>query len=140
MSANDTQVAGSHYKTSYQHWDLAAELDLGYFEGQITKYVSRHASKKGQEDALKALHFAQKLRELHILSAKQPRHRWPSAAMMVRYVEANNLTQQDLGALRTVTSWSDVNDLNMLIDVLVRIVASYDKAAEPTAGYVNQDR
>ena len=76
-TANETQVGGTHYRTPFQHWDLAHELDLGYFEGQITKYLTRHRFKKGKEDAEKALHFAQKLLQQRTSAAPQVRHDGP---------------------------------------------------------------
>lgn len=63
--ANDTQVGGSHYKSSpIQHWDFAAANDYDYFQGQITKYVDRWKRKNGIEDLKKAAHFLQKYIEL----------------------------------------------------------------------------
>ena len=42
MSANDTQISGNHYKGKpLQVWDFVAANNLGYFEGNIVKYVSR---------------------------------------------------------------------------------------------------
>ena len=64
-SANDRQVAGSHYASGIQHWDYVVANDLNYFEGQITKYVTR-CRKKGQciQDLEKAKHFLEKYIEL----------------------------------------------------------------------------
>jgi hypothetical protein len=91
MIANETQVGGTHYRTPFQHWDLAHELDLGYFEGQVSKYLTRHRFKKGKEDAEKALHFAKKLHELALSSARQPRHKFTTIARMTEYAESNKL-------------------------------------------------
>ena len=45
MSANDEQVGGTHYKDkSIQPWDYIAANNIGYFEGNIIKYVSRWQS------------------------------------------------------------------------------------------------
>lgn len=66
MNANDKQVGGQHYKSSIQHWDYVAANGLGYFEGQITKYVTRWRSKGGIEDLRKARHFLDKLIELEL--------------------------------------------------------------------------
>lgn len=63
MRANSHQVGGSHYKSGYQHWDLVVDLGLGYFEGQITKYVARHRKKHGLSDLNKARHFIDKMIE-----------------------------------------------------------------------------
>lgn len=63
-AANDYQVAGIHYRTPIQHWDFVAANDLDYFQGQITKYVTRWRKKNGIDDLYKARHFLQKYIEL----------------------------------------------------------------------------
>lgn len=63
--ANKTQIAGSHYKgKTIQPWDFIAANNLGYFEGNIVKYVSRWQNKGGVDDLRKAAHYLQKLIEL----------------------------------------------------------------------------
>ena len=64
MGANDRQVGGQHYNTPIQHWDYVVANGLGYFEGQITKYVTRWRRKNGLEDLEKARHFLDKLIEV----------------------------------------------------------------------------
>ena len=67
MSANKIQIAGDHYKKQpVQPWDYIAANDLGYFEGNIVKYVSRWRDKGGVEDLRKARHYLDKLIELQI--------------------------------------------------------------------------
>lgn len=64
VSANYKQVGGSHYQGGiYQHWDFCIENNLGYLEGQITKYLSRWRQKAGRQDLEKAAHYADKLVE-----------------------------------------------------------------------------
>lgn len=62
--ANSRQVGGEHYKSDIQHWDYVWENNLDYFQGQITKYVSRWRSKNGIQDLEKARHFLDKYIEL----------------------------------------------------------------------------
>lgn len=65
MSANQEQIGGSHYKSKgIQPWDYIAANDLGYFEGNVVKYVSRWRDKGGVQDLRKAAHYLQKLIEL----------------------------------------------------------------------------
>jgi len=64
VSANDKQVAGSHYRSGIQHWDYVVANDLDYFQGQITKYVTRWKNKNGLPDLLKAQHFLEKYIEI----------------------------------------------------------------------------
>ena len=61
LSANERQVAGSHYGGgTHQHWDMVVDHQLNYFEGQITKYVMRCRKKNGVQDLEKAKHFIEK--------------------------------------------------------------------------------
>lgn len=65
MNANDTQVGGSHYKQQQmQPWDYIAANNLGFFEGNVVKYVTRWRGKGGVEDLRKARHYLDKLIEL----------------------------------------------------------------------------
>lgn len=61
---NEKQVGGTHYKTAIQPWDYIAVNNIGYFEGNVIKYVSRWRQKNGVEDLKKAVHYLQKLIEL----------------------------------------------------------------------------
>lgn len=62
--ANNRQVAGTHYQSEIQHWDYVVANDLDYFQGQITKYVSRWKKKNGVADLRKAQHFLEKYLEV----------------------------------------------------------------------------
>lgn len=64
--ANKIQIGGEHYKTAqFEHWDFVVAYKLDYFQGQITKYVSRCRNKNGREDLEKAAHFLQKYLEVY---------------------------------------------------------------------------
>lgn len=64
-TANAIQVGGDHYKEkTIQPWDFIAANQLGYFEGNIVKYVSRWRDKGGINDLKKARHYLDKLIEL----------------------------------------------------------------------------
>lgn len=65
-SSNEQQVGGDHYKKlAIQPWDYIAANNLGYFEGAAIKYLSRWKDKGGVEDLRKAIHFIEKLIEIH---------------------------------------------------------------------------
>jgi hypothetical protein len=73
MSANEIQVAGSHYKTqAIEPWDYVAANGLGFFEGNVVKYVTRWRDKGGVEDLRKARHYIDKLIELETKDAHHP--------------------------------------------------------------------
>jgi hypothetical protein len=62
VSALDEQVGGSHYKgMAIQPVEYIHKNGLGYMEGCVIKYVSRHKRKNGKEDLEKAIHFLQLL-------------------------------------------------------------------------------
>jgi hypothetical protein len=70
-SANAKQVSGKHYKEKIiQPWDYIYANNLGYFEGNCVKYVSRWRDKGGIADLQKAIHYLEKLIELE--KNKQP--------------------------------------------------------------------
>lgn len=68
MSANKTQIGGSHYKSdgdSEEHWDRVDRLGLNYFQACATKYIERcYLKDNAVQDLQKAAHFIQKLIEL----------------------------------------------------------------------------
>jgi len=54
------QEGGSHYtKMAIQPIEYITANNLGYLEGNVIKYVSRHKVKGGKEDILKAIHYLQ---------------------------------------------------------------------------------
>jgi hypothetical protein len=62
--ANDTQVAGDHYKQfQIEPWDAIIDWGLGYLDGNAVKYLSRWRHKNGIEDLKKARHYIDKLIE-----------------------------------------------------------------------------
>lgn len=65
MKANDVQPGGDHYKNKQiQPWDYIAANNIGFFEGNAIKYLTRWREKGGVEDLKKAQHFIQKLIEI----------------------------------------------------------------------------
>jgi hypothetical protein len=54
-----------HYDVPQQPWDYIAANGLGFFEGNVVKYVTRWRSKGGLEDLYKARHYIDKLIELN---------------------------------------------------------------------------
>ena len=62
---NTLQVGGDHYKQQdIQPWDAIHAWGLGYFSGNVVKYVARHQIKGGVQDLKKAQHYLTKLIEL----------------------------------------------------------------------------
>ena len=56
----EKQIGGSHYNNkAIQPIDYILENKLGYCEGNVIKYVTRHKDKNGPEDIKKAIHYLQ---------------------------------------------------------------------------------
>lgn len=61
----DTQVGGSHYKDmAIQPVTYIHANKLGFLEGNVVKYISRHAEKGGRQDIEKVIHYCQLLLQL----------------------------------------------------------------------------
>lgn len=64
-NALDKQVAGDHYKTlAIQPVEFIYANGIGYFEGNVIKYVTRWRQKNGIADLEKAKHYIELLIEL----------------------------------------------------------------------------
>jgi hypothetical protein len=69
-NADDKQVSGNHYKDMpIQPWAvmesvLTHDEFVGYLKGNIIKYSLRAGRKEGSDDAGKAEHYMEKLKEV----------------------------------------------------------------------------
>lgn len=120
-TANDKQVGGAHYqRQKYQHWDFAIDAGLPYLEGQVTKYIDRHAAKNGRQDFEKALHFLEKLRETYIEDRVQPPSR-PRVVHAARFLEGflaehSHLSAEERQICAFMTRWQSASDLDWCLE------------------------
>lgn len=64
MESLKIQVGGQHYKVlKIQPVEYIYANNLGYLEGNVIKYVTRHKLKNGRQDLEKAIHYLQLLLE-----------------------------------------------------------------------------
>jgi hypothetical protein len=64
VSSLHRQEGGSHYKDmAIQPVEYIVQNNLGFIEGSIIKYISRHRAKNGIADLRKAKHFIEMLIE-----------------------------------------------------------------------------
>jgi hypothetical protein len=143
---NDNQVGGTHYKTAIQHWDFVAQYGLGYFEGQVTKYVTRWRKKGGVQDLRKAKHFLDKLNELAAhagyVAQTSAQVRQPPEFTVAEYCLANQLGPTESKVVELMAEWARTSDTSALLGASLLLLSLLDEveAAEPSAAYVNQDR
>lgn len=113
--ANEYQVGGEHYLAKFQHWDLAAENRLGYFEGQVTKYLTRWRKKNGTQDLDKAMHYLQKLIEvIQDGTLSLPFCRTP--LMLETFSVQNSLTPEEKGIFRIMLTYDTLAELNTAME------------------------
>lgn len=63
--ALDRQEGGAHYKDlPIQPVEYITKNNIPYLEGNVIKYVTRHATKHGREDLLKARHYIDLILEM----------------------------------------------------------------------------
>jgi hypothetical protein len=124
MKANESQIGGTHYKTKYEHWDLAVVIPLGYLEGCATKYVSRWRKKGGIQDLMKAMHYLDKLIEVTCY----PIHRNLSLSEIdvevFRFVDVNNLNVLEGKFIHTLCTYREPVDLLVAFDCLNEIIGN----------------
>lgn len=115
MKANETQVGGEHYKRAgkHQHWDFAALNKLRYFDGQITKYVTRWRNKNGLQDLEKALHFCEKLIEITLGDDYPIPHRGRMFGF-TEFAVANALGKREGEIVALCVLYSGVDDLRRI--------------------------
>ena len=64
MSAHKKQIGGDHYKRmAIQPSHYIVKNKLGWYEGNIVKYITRHSIKGGKQDVEKVIHYAELLLE-----------------------------------------------------------------------------
>lgn len=64
-NALDVQIGGSHYKDcAIQPIEYIHANKLGFAEGNVVKYITRHRQKHGADDVRKVIHYCQLLLEL----------------------------------------------------------------------------
>lgn len=63
-SSHKTQVGGTHYDMPIQPIEYIHKNCMGFIEGCIVKYVSRHHAKGRDEDIKKVIDYAVKLLKL----------------------------------------------------------------------------
>lgn len=128
--ADDRQVGGKHYKSSYEHWNYALNVELGYLEAASTKYVVRHRSKNGGEDLEKAGHYLQKLIEHSRANGVRIFERSHAVRSKIvvearHFAMANSLTSLESCYVYLLSSWTTVEELVLASDVLEALVAIY---------------
>lgn len=127
MTANERQVGGTHYASTFQHWDFIEHYGVGYLEGCLTKYVTRHHKKNGLEDLLKASHYLDKLIELYQQGRRSRMFDGATLDKVEEFIVANNLGVLEGKICVLIFSDYDASDLEEAKSLLVQLIADTKK-------------
>ena len=118
------QVGGNHYVADLQQWRWAAELNLRYFEGNITRYITRHGKKNKAEDLQKAMHWAEELLKLHTEGViPKPIVAYAFvAAMTNKLAIAYKLTELEQDICERTARWQCADDLREIVAMIDRLL------------------
>lgn len=144
MSANDKQIAGTHYRStgSVQHWDYCDANDVPYLESACTKYVLRWQDKNGLQDLQKALHYLEKRIENQAAGIGAVRGGRMNFSEYIQFINGSGLTERelDLEVITHVLHWSNPEELETARLALLELIERAEREdGGATPGYVNQD-
>lgn len=124
-NANMRQVGGKHYGGgALQHWDYTVRcLNNRYLEGQITKYVARHAEKNKGEDVQKAMHYLQKLREEFLAGRVEPEANPVMGGVFMNFVK--DMPGEEQEVMRLAATWMSTAALDRIHQLLLKIEGRY---------------
>lgn len=124
MEANTRQVGGDHYKQegALQHWDIIARNNIGYLEGNATKYISRWRKKGGVQDLEKALHYVEKIIELADNTTYRPAGQ-AYVSDLRPFLVANNCTAVEARCIELLCSYWGREDLGVVCTLITGMIA-----------------
>ena len=103
--ANAMQVGGRYYKQlPIEPWDYIAVNGLGFFEGNIIKYITRAAKTKDRDDLLKAQHYLAKLLEITPSEQQERRRKLEPRVASDANSADDHVTHMESPSLRPVES------------------------------------
>lgn len=132
MKADEHQVGGSHYRSSYQHWSFVLDVGMDYLAGNATKYVARWRKKGGVEDLRKALTYLNKLEE----DGHLPNWRWTYPVRVVavaRFSTVNNLSDLERAFFLALATWEQKEDLAAARMILFSLLDEAERLAREAA-------
>lgn len=123
--ANKIQVGGQHYKTgTFEHWDWTERQGIGYLEGCASKYVARFRDKGGRQDLQKAVHYVDKLIELHRATSRRNRATFIDYTLCEVWYKAMKLNAIQTQILEGLLRWQGEEDLLRIKMWIMRLEAT----------------
>jgi hypothetical protein len=111
MISDSKQVAGTHYKADYQHWDYCVEVNVPNLEYAATKYITRWRKKNGVIDLEKALSYVVKRLECIHSYTGIIRGARKNETLFQRFCVSNSLPQEEIYLIDCIMHWKSVSQL-----------------------------
>lgn len=130
MNAHVDQVGGDHYQADYQHWDWAAETQLGCLEYAATKYIARWGKKPGEgvEGLRKAITYLQKIKALGITYCPPAYSRFMrSSHRLYNFMTSTDLSPSACAIITQIDTWTNHSDLDEAIARLQWEIDAWEK-------------
>lgn len=123
---NDRQVAGTHYKGEWQHWDWTAWNGIGYLEGSLSAYICRY-KRKGTplQDLEKALHYAQKIEQLYLQhSYVNPTSRhWQGTHRTNEILKLYKLEGNEAFVIIFCREWRTIQHIELVQEAIMNLIS-----------------
>lgn len=112
-TANERQIGGGHYQSTYQHWDWVLKTGIGYLEACATKYVSRWRRKDGVQGLEKAEHYVQKImeNEAKVLANRPVLDLEFNREEALEFAAINKLDYRETCVCEILATWTTQSDL-----------------------------
>lgn len=139
------QIGGSHYKAQYQHWDYCKDTNMGYLEGNATKYLMRWDKKNGLEDLRKSLSYVKKLMVGNEYAIRVP----PTQShLFERMCDENGVGDMERVIMYSIFHWQSYANLELAREQLIGYIRTQEEYqetlkafnGEPTSAYTNQGK
>ena len=138
MDVNEMQIGGNHYRKKYHHWDFVCDTHMPYLLGNATKYISRWRDKNGVEDLLKSMHYLTKAEDRNVYM--------PVNNKLILFDITKTRIRQFTASFCSQLSTEDAIIISFIVEGYyneaikkIEYLIESELAAEPGAGYTNQD-
>lgn len=123
--ANERQVGGEHYKSTYQHWDWISAVKLPYLSATVTKYIVRWRQKNGAQDVSKSIHYIQKFFE------EEEIRREEVISLTNHFITLNNIEDEEAAVIKNLILYS-LGDIKYLATARVALERVLEKSQNKT--------
>lgn len=145
---NDYQIGGNHYKTDYEFWDFATDIQMRGLEFGAGKYLARFGTKEDEpalKDLQKVAHYIEKIISRVETKAHKPSHFEPLSnlqanlkinptrdiARFITTLNGHSFKPKAVAALILLSTWSSLDDLWSAFTYVKELIAEEGPGEDP---------